>query len=597
MNHRKGMALPIVLTILVIMMILGTAGLLMINTESKFNTIDDNTQKAMKYAEAGYNKYLWHLSDDLNFYSTESHDTMMNKPLEFEDGYFMFDVIKPSDGDRFITIKSTGWTKDNPDIKKTLLAKIRKKQFVHHVYVSNNDGDIWWTEGDESHGPYHTNGNMNIQQNPKFYDVVAYKGTLKTSNYKPEFFIDKQIPYKPKTTDKNLPYLYQTTELGFPKSNQELEEWATKDDLVFYGRTCIYIEGDKVHIRNQNDDKAKTYSISKDIPNKVIYVNTKYLSNSDQEGQVRYDKFNVNSGNVFISGNLEGKLTIGAEDRIYITHDDPTNWYDYNIYDKNKTPKQPSASAPISGGTVYTKTYFSGNKNGSGDQLSTYDSDKKIWTRYSFDRSDKTKPGKDMLGLIANNEILILHYGWPKQIDSYGDNWSFKWSNWVDEYEYKRKNLKAGTYYNIKIQDKNSNKPYEVLKVGTKRTDDLSPGNYYVWQANENWGWQKGSSNDKTYDVAPKDITIHAAIFSVNEGFGYEDSSIGGSKGNIYLWGNITQKTRKTVGTTAGVGYKKKYAHDPRMFYDYPPHILEPTNVGWEIHEWKEINDHVLEKP
>lgn len=590
MNRRKGMAFPIVLVVLVVVMILGTAGLMVVNTQSKFNVIDDNTQRALKYAEAGYNKYLWHLSDDLNFYSTESHNSMMNKPIEFEDGYFMLDVTKPSDKDRFIKILSTGWTKDNPDIKQTLQIRIRKKQFVHHVYVSNNDGDIWWTTGDESHGPYHTNSNMNIEKTPKFYDIVTYKGKLNTQSYKPEFYIDKNQPYKPKNTDMNLSYLYQTTDLGFPESNQELREWSSKDNMVFEGRTCIYINGDDIYIRNQNEDKATKYSISRDIPNKVIYVNTKF------EDGASYGKFSINSGNVFISGNLKGKLTVGAEDSIYITHADPTNWYDYDIYG-NEKPSEP-ITKPSSGGIVYTDTYFSGKKNATGTDMSSFDSEKELWTRYSFDKNDISKPGKDMLGLIANNDVLIMHYGWPKQIDSYGDSWDFKWGNWVDESEYKRQYLYAGTYSNIKIKDKNNNKPYEELKVGTPiRKYDLKPGYYYVWEANEKWGWQKGTTSRTTYDVAPKDITIHAAIFSVNEGFGYEDSGVGGSKGNIYLWGNITQKIRKTVGTTSGVGYKKKYAHDPRMFYDYPPRILEPTNVGWEIHEWKEVNVHVVEKP
>ncbi len=31
-------------------------------------------KKALEYAEAGYNDYLWHLNDDVNFYSTERHE-------------------------------------------------------------------------------------------------------------------------------------------------------------------------------------------------------------------------------------------------------------------------------------------------------------------------------------------------------------------------------------------------------------------------------------------------------------------------------------------------------------------------------------------
>ena len=53
---------------------------------------------------------------------------------------------------------------------------------------------------------------------------------------------------------------------------------------------------------------------------------------------------------------------------------------------------------------------------------------------------------------------------------------------------------------------------------------------------------------------------------------------------------------KKAVGIINTSGYNKRYAHDPRMFYDYPPHILELINVGWEIHDWKEVDEHVIGK-
>ncbi len=392
---------------------------------------------------------------------------MMNTPIEFEDGYFMLEVDKPSDVERFITIKSTGWSNNNPDIKRTILTKIRKKQFVHHVYVSDNDGDnIWWASGDESHGPYHTNTTLNIQQKPVFYDTVSYVGEFeKGRDYDPDYKVkDPQQPQK-------------SEELEFPENNKDLRSWAEKDNMLFEGRTCIFLDGDKVHIRNQNDDVTKTYSISKDIPNLVIYVDK--VPDTDKNIKGNSDKFGIRSGNVFVSGKLEGRLTIGAEDTIYITYDDPTNWYDYteaDIYNKNKTPNQPpttfkwggksNQTYPESGGVEYSNTYFDGEKTPKGQKMSSYDSEKKIWTRYSFDKNDKTKPGKDMLGLIANKNILILHYGWPKRAnnpDGKDDRWNFAWDKWKDNSKYVREYLYAGTYYNIKIEGYGT---YPILKVG-----------------------------------------------------------------------------------------------------------------------------------
>ncbi|WIV11016.1 hypothetical protein [Proteiniborus sp. MB09-C3] len=545
LKNNRGLTIPLVLVVLSIVTIFGFVTLSITSNQAKFNIIDNSSKKALEYAEAGYNQYLWYLNDELNFYSTAAHEDLMNKPIEFEEGYYVLDVTKPSDADRFVTIKSTGWTKENPTIKRTILAKIRKKQFVHHVYVSDDDGpNIWWTTGDESHGPLHTNKDIRIQNRPIFYDTVSYVNKLERgTGYNPDFKV--QDPSQP----------MQTKKLEFPASNKNLKDWAEKDDMVFYGRTCIFLDGDTVKIRNQNSDEIITRSISKDIQNLVIYVDK--VPDNDKSVKGGTGKFGIRSGNVFVSGNLKGKLTIGAEDSIYITYSDPTNWYDYDtsdMYNKNNKPNQPPTSFswggknnrtyPEIGGVEYSNTWFSGNKNGTGTAMSSYDSEKKIYTRYSFDKNDSKKPGKDMLGLIANNEILILHYGWPKKAydsDGKDDIWDFEWE----------------------------------------------------WR---NWGWwlspdYKWGKVSKTYDMAPHDVTINAALFSVNEGFGYEEHGKGPRKGDIILWGNITQKERKAVGTIGSTGYNKKYAHDPRMFYDYPPHILEPINVGWEIHEWKEINE------
>ena len=517
--------MPIVLITLVLSLIFGTTLLYAVNSKTKLNMADKEMKMSLEYAEAGYNKYLSHLNDNVTFYSVDpdsdvfkdsskeeqviAKKLLKGEVIEFQDGYYQVNAEKPSDSDRFVNIKSTGWTKENPNIKRTIEAKVRKKQFVHHVYVSNDEKEVWWSAGDESLGPLHTNKHINIESTPTFYDTVSYAGKLNIkSGAKPTY---KVI---------NPPQPEKTNTLDFPETNGDLKLWAEKDNMVFKGRTCIYLDGTNVKIRNGNDTQAQIKTIPLlSIKNKVIYV--------EKEIGGGTDKWDIKSGNIFISGELEGVLTIGAENSIYITHDDPTNWYDYDInklnnknYNIPKVPKTP----PATGGIEYSNTTFS----------------------MSTDKITRTANGKDMLGLVANNDILILHYGWPKQDDRYGNHWNYEWA-WGN----------YGTYWNP--------------------------------------DYRYGKSN-YTYDVAPRDITIHAALFSVNKGFGFEDYNKGVGKNNIILWGNITQNIRLAV-KQGSTGYYKKYAHDPRMLYDYPPHILEPTNVGWEIHEWKETKNHVEEKP
>ena len=401
------------------------------------------------------------------------------------------------------------------------MLKLEKKQFVHHVYVSNDDGEgIWWTTGDESHGPYHTNKDLYIQGKPVFYDTVSISGNFFPGDKRPYNFT-----YNPDFKIKQPKQPEKIGRLEFPTTNQYLKQWAEKDNMVFYGRTCIYLDGDKVKIRNGNAKQEAIQIIPiSNIKNKVIYVD-----NDTEESKWKNIKFDLGAGNIYISGRLEGQLTIAAANNIYITATDPTNWYDEEDEKYQNPPtKYPQDSSKVYGIT-YANTKF--NENKPKGILSYEDKEKGIWTRDAN--------GKDMLGLVAQNDILILHYGWPRY-----------WNGTNDKYD----------------------KSY--------------------W----NYRWKNKKKENFTYDLAPQNITIHAHLFAIEGGFGYEGHNQGGSRGNITLWGNITQNKRKAVGLVNGVGYKKRYAHDPRMFYDYPPHVLEPTNVGWEVHDWRETYEHVKEK-
>ncbi len=553
-KNEKGMALPIVVIVFSIMIILGISLIDTTDSEVKVNKADEVSKKALQYAEAGYNAYLWHLNDDMNFYNIdinniENKDTLdketskllKGEPIEIQDGYYKVEVEKPSDRDRYVKIISTGWTKEKPSVKRRIVAKIRKKQFTHHAYVSNDDGpNIWWTSGEQCHGPYHTNGVFKAEERtrrshvnyPIFYDTVTYAEGKRDEISRR----NRDKAYKMGEPKKVEPLI-------FPKNNSELKKWAEKDNskrnggMVFSGRTCIYLDGDKVKIRNGNSTETREYSISKDIRHGVIYVEGR---RRDREYSNFYEKFSLDDANVFVCGTLRGKLTIAAENNIYITSTDPTNW-----------SRPDNISIPQKGGIQYYGTKFNGKKDGTGigsEEMSAFDEKKGIYTRYAMKNNKLGADGKDMLGLVANNDIMIMHYGWLKQQDE---------NIWYDQpYWYGMVNY---YYYPVPV-------PYKK-------------------------------------DMAADYVDIHAAVFAINGGFGFENAFEGNEKKYITLWGSITQKTRKPVGQLDSYwygysyehGYNKKYAHDPRMFYDYPPHFLEPTNVGWELIEWKEVNQNMVE--
>lgn len=551
--NRRGLVMPYVLFVLVFVSILGLSFISLNKNQTKMIGQDISKTKAMEYAEAGYNEYLWRLNEDVNYYETKDHEELMGVPIKYGEGYFMLKVDKPDFNDRFINIYSTGWVEGDKANARTIHAKIRKKEFVHHMYVSNSEkiGNqyIVWVTGDKIHGPLHTNDNIKIQGHPIFFDRVTFKGLAFVNSNTGMNKINKGGIFR-KGAEKS-------EELTFPKNNSSLKKWAERDGVVFEGNTSIYLKGDIINVRNDNN--VTEYSLRNDIKNGVIYIGNR--------GKATGEKFDKNTGNVFISGKLSGKLTIGAENNIYITSKDPTKAYK-------------ALDNQLGDGLTYINTTF----NSVGDVIHVQDKDKKA----------------DMLGLVANEDVMILHYGWP--VD---DSRVYQSNNKI----YNGVNLYSGI---IPTGDVNSIKVYyteDYWGIGSiyefedenikKIFDEKNKINLKIGYLKE--GNRQYRVNKISYeDVSPKDITIHGAIFGLNGGFGYEKYSEGGFKGNINLYGNITQNIRKPVGivenNNIATGYNKKYAHDPRMFYNYPPKILSPTNVGWEIHQWKEIKDHVEEK-
>ncbi|MDI6907395.1 MAG: hypothetical protein QMC81_07915 [Thermoanaerobacterales bacterium] len=461
LRSEAGIALPIVMALVVIISLLGFTAAFVVESQSVMGQRFAGGEDALYYAEAGYNKYLWHLNEDSRFYETAESDALLNVDTPFQDGFYRLQIQKPTTDEPVVTITSTGWPANDPTNRRTIEVKVHKRQFVQQVYLSNNDGsDIWWTSGEECRGPLHTNGTLRIQRRPVFYGPVTYSQALvKGTGYNPDY---REGP--PQKVDP----------LVFPANNLDLKTWAEKDKYLYYGRTCIYLDNDQLVIRDRNGN-LQTRPLP---PNGVLYV--------DGDGT---SKWGSNTGNVFVSGTLSGRLTIAAKNDIYITYDDPTDW------------SEPPWFAPATGGIRYANTTFIHHVV-----------DGKLVTEVQ---------GDDMLGLVANRCIYILHYGWPKE----GQN----------------------AYWDYRL----------------------------LWLI--------------PYDVAPHKITIHAAIFAINNGFGYEEYDSGPAKGDIKLIGSIIQQTRLPVGEIGGSGYDKDYTHDPRMRYDYPPHFLEPQNAGWEAVNWREI--------
>jgi hypothetical protein len=102
-----------------------------------------------------------------------------------------------------------------------------------------------------------------------------------------------------------------------------------------------------------------------------------------------------------------------------------------------------------------------------------------------------------------------------------------------------------------------------------------------------------------TYQYANRGPSVSGAILTVAHSFGVQNyqygpafTGYGGSAGSLTVFGAIAQQYRGAVGMFSGStvihGYAKNYSYDNRLKYDSPPHFLNPVASAWQVVTWAE---------
>jgi hypothetical protein len=356
---EKGIALPIVIMLVAIISMLAFTAVFLVESQTIMGARYTGSELALHMAETGLNRYLWHLNKDSKYYEKPSFgedDLEPGKVTVFEGVYYVVEVDPPTTTVPVVTIRSMGWT--DPENRVTLEIQARKRQFVQNIYVSgvetlpNGSTKVWWITGDEVEGPVHTNEQYHFNGFPEFHSKVTYAGAA------PEHYNAATAPIFAVPGDPE-----KVAKLLFPAANTQLKVQAQLNGYYWNGRASIYLTDDTMTVRRWGGELATpawVYQTNVPLPpNGVIYV--------DGDDSAGAAKFHRNTANVFISGRLDGRLTVAAAKDIYITGRDPTN--------------SSFASASTTNGLLYK------------------DDD--------FDQSD------DMLGLVAGGYVRILHKNWP----------------------------------------------------------------------------------------------------------------------------------------------------------------------------------------
>lgn len=410
------------------MLLVAITVLSVVNFNTK--TVDNimHMDKALSIAEAGYNKYLYLLSHDVSFYKygqnegegfiiSEKYDSSINpewdgfvkkyEPTVYKIGsniigYYQIELTPPTMNNPVLGIKSTGWTSEQD--KRTIYVEVHRRAFTDYLMFENAIGEsVPFSSKSKIKGPYFTNGDLYAFSGATFYDTVGYAGLNKAESgvvYKKEGQPVKMDP------------------LGLPTVNEELTKWAKEKigGLTYVGETYILLNRNKLTIKPKDGERKENIPIPE---SGVIYVKDE----KDEEDKKR------ENGDVYISGVLDGRLTIISDGNIYICAKDPTIEIENQSEFDNAHNYQ---------GVTYK------NQN--------------IPTYY---KRNITNISDDMLGLVTDKDIIILNrsYDWPRAT---GDRW---WGN--INTTVKNINIQAALYCNsVTVQDLEyiSSKDYGQIK-------------------------------------------------------------------------------------------------------------------------------------
>jgi hypothetical protein len=537
-SSEKGQTLAFTLIFMTCILMIGTSLFSLYDARARLNTSYIHTYDAQYGDETGLNRFVWALNNEpynVAGFLAQNNNTYSGYSAE---GNYYYNVTATTQSTSLtpslINLTGTGWYANDPSHPFGFTAQVKERQFCQYLYFTQqetaDDGTtpVYWGPGDDLRGGLFTNGIIHTTDNtatsttltPTFEDVVKFNDNGATQdqanadqlnasaipNYvsggiSTEFKGMSPPTYLPSWSAPYTP----------PANNSELIPFANDPQgYYFQGRTCIWLTGNTFYYDNQGSGRQGPCALP---ANGVIYVDnngetdTNYPITQSNYKAEDTQKFDMNLGNVFVSGTLHGQLTIGAANNIYLTAGDPTSTY---------------------AGTPDFVTYSNTTFNGGGNEYAG-------------------ATGTDMLGLVANNYIEILRWGWPT--DSGHTPIAYPVStdyNTVDQYVYSPQGGGHEPELDAAVM---------ALKYTFCYEDAGLCFNPYPQPA-----------APTMFKLVGAVMQYYRGIMSANDLAGYDLTN--------------------SFAVCLGDGYVKDYWYDPRMAYESPPHYVQPTGNGWGILSW-----------
>lgn len=123
------------------------------------------SERALNIAEAGVNYYRWHLAHDPVDYQDGTGGTgpyvhAFSDPQGTQIGHYSLEITPPSNGSSVVTISSTGWSDDLPNVKRTITAQYGIPSLGEYSFLSN--GSVWYGAGSVVNGRVHSNNGVRM---------------------------------------------------------------------------------------------------------------------------------------------------------------------------------------------------------------------------------------------------------------------------------------------------------------------------------------------------------------------------------------------------------------------------------------------------
>jgi Tfp pilus assembly protein PilX len=119
---------------------------------------------ALQIAEAGINYYQWRLAHYPSDYTngTGGAGPYVRNYVDYDTqqtiGQYSLVITPPSTGSTIVTIQSTGWTSENPAIKRTITARYGIPSLATYSFLSNSV--IWIGSNESVSGQMHSNNGI-----------------------------------------------------------------------------------------------------------------------------------------------------------------------------------------------------------------------------------------------------------------------------------------------------------------------------------------------------------------------------------------------------------------------------------------------------